>query len=45
MQLGDTILATNSWMGGLLQIIDLLIVMVIWYPFLRSLDRNTQEAL
>jgi len=39
------ILATNSWMGGLLQIIDLLIVMVIWYPFLRSLDRNTQEAL
>ncbi|MEI4283816.1 PTS cellobiose transporter subunit IIC [Tetragenococcus halophilus] len=39
------ILATNSWMGGLLQIIDLLILMVIWYPFLRSLDRNTQEAL
>lgn len=39
------ILATNSWMGGLLQIIDLLIVMVIWYPFLRSLDKNTQEAL
>ena len=39
------ILATNSWMGGLLQIIDLLIVMVIWYPFLRSLDKNTQETV
>ncbi|MGX7417370.1 PTS cellobiose transporter subunit IIC [Carnobacterium gallinarum] len=35
-------LATNSILGGLLQIIDVVIVGFIWYPFLRLLDKNTE---
>lgn len=35
------ILATNSWLGGLLQIADFAIVAVIWLPFLKVLDRET----
>lgn len=34
------ILATNSWLGGALQVLDFIIVGVIWYPFLRILDRQ-----
>lgn len=34
-------LATNSIMGGILQIIDMFIVAIIWYPFLRILDKET----
>jgi PTS system cellobiose-specific IIC component len=34
-------LATNSWLGGLLQAIDFIIVALIWYPFLRAMDRQT----
>ncbi|MBU5365635.1 PTS cellobiose transporter subunit IIC [Enterococcus devriesei] len=34
------ILATNSWLGGALQVIDFIIVGLIWYPFLRVLDRQ-----
>lgn len=34
------ILATNSWLGGALQILDFIIVGLIWYPFLRILDRQ-----
>lgn len=34
------ILATNSWLGGALQILDFIIVGFIWYPFLRILDRQ-----
>lgn len=34
------VLATNSWLGGLLQVIDFLIVGVIWLPFLRALDKQ-----
>lgn len=34
------ILATNSWLGGLLQVVDFLVVGLIWYPFLRILDRQ-----
>ncbi|MGY3704809.1 PTS system, cellobiose-specific IIC component [Vagococcus martis] len=33
-------LATNSVLGGILQLIDLVIVGFIWYPFLRVLDRE-----
>lgn len=33
-------LATNSILGGILQLIDLVIVGFIWYPFLRVLDRE-----
>lgn len=34
------ILATNSWLGGALQVLDFIIVGLIWYPFLRILDRQ-----
>ncbi len=34
------VLATNSWLGGLLQVIDFLIVEMIWLPFLRALDKQ-----
>lgn len=34
------ILATNSWLGGALQVLDFIIVGFIWYPFLRILDRQ-----
>ena len=34
------VLATNSWLGGLLQVIDVVLVGMIWYPFLRILDRQ-----
>lgn len=33
-------LATNSWQGGAIQIIELLVVMVCWFPFIKSLDRT-----
>lgn len=32
-------MATNSVMGGVLQLIDAVIVGMIWYPFLKALDR------
>ena len=34
------VLATNSWLGGLLQVTDFLIVGMIWLPFLRALDKQ-----
>lgn len=34
------VLATNSWLGGLLQVIGFLIVGMIWLPFLRALDKQ-----
>lgn len=37
-------LATNSLMGGLLQLIDMAIIGIIWYPFLRILDRQSLAA-
>lgn len=33
------IMATNSIAGGLLQLVNLMIVFMIWYPFLKSMDR------
>ncbi|MFS1663648.1 PTS cellobiose transporter subunit IIC [Streptococcus sp. zg-JUN1979] len=38
-------LATNSIMGGLLQIADMLLVACIWYPFLLALDRQEDYGL
>ncbi|WP_027108121.1 PTS cellobiose transporter subunit IIC [Lacticigenium naphthae] len=32
-------LATNSLMGGVLQLIDVVIVGIIWFPFLKALDK------
>ncbi|MCA9765975.1 MAG: PTS cellobiose transporter subunit IIC [Carnobacterium sp.] len=33
------IMATNSFMGGVLQIIDMAIIGLIWFPFLKLIDR------
>lgn len=38
-------LATNSVLGGVLQIVDFLIVAIVWYPFLRVLDKQLDSAL
>lgn len=38
------IMATNSIMGGVMQLVNLLIVFAIWFPFLKALDRlNVQK--
>lgn len=34
------ILATNSILGGVLSIIDFIIVGLIWYPFLKIMDKQ-----
>lgn len=39
------ILATNSILGGLLQIIDCLLVGFIWFPFLKLLDKQSIDSL
>ena len=39
------IIATNSLAGGLLQIVDFILVGFIWYPFLRMLDKQEYSAL
>ena len=39
------ILATNSILGGLLQIVDCLIVGLIWFPFLKILDKQQFNSL
>lgn len=39
------ILATNSILGGLLQIIDCLIVGFIWFPFLKILDKQSFDSI
>ncbi|MGL4623363.1 MAG: PTS cellobiose transporter subunit IIC [Culicoidibacterales bacterium] len=37
-------LATNSWQGGVLQLVQMAIVFVIWFPFLKALDlRNYKQ--
>lgn len=38
------ILATNSILGGLLQIVDFIIVGIIWFPFLKMLDKQQTAA-
>ncbi|SHR22852.1 PTS system oligo-beta-mannoside-specific EIIC component [Mycobacteroides abscessus subsp. abscessus] len=38
------IMATNSIAGGLLQLVNMAIVFVIWFPFLKTMDRiNVQK--
>lgn len=34
----------NSWRGAALQIFNLLVVMAIWWPFLKVLDKNYYET-
>ncbi len=36
-------LATNSIMGGVLQLIDMAIIGAIWYPFLKIVDRQNLQ--
>lgn len=36
-------LATNSFMGSLLQIVQMLVIGVIWFPFLRALDKQNLD--
>lgn len=38
-------LATNSILGGVLQLVDMVIVGFIWYPFLRMLDKQPDSVL
>lgn len=33
----------NAWQGGVLQAFNLVVVMVIWWPFLKLLDKNYYE--
>ncbi|MFV0559978.1 MAG: PTS cellobiose transporter subunit IIC [Enterococcus sp.] len=33
-------LATNSWLGGALQVVDFILVGLIWFPFLKVLDKQ-----
>ena len=37
-------LATNSIMGGVIQVINFFIVFIIWLPFLKVLDRQAIQA-
>lgn len=34
----------NAWQGGVLQAVNMLVVMMIWWPFLRILDKNYYET-
>lgn len=38
-------LATNSILGVVLQLVDMVIVGFIWYPFLRMLDKQPDSVL
>lgn len=38
-------IATNSVLGGLLQLVDMVIVGILWYPFLRILDKQEEPTL
>lgn len=33
-------LATNSIMGGVIQLVELAVVFVCWLPFLKSMDKQ-----
>lgn len=39
------ILATNSILGGVLQVVDFLMVFVIWFPFLKMLEKQEPTAI
>lgn len=38
-------MATNSILGGVLQLVDMVIVGFIWHPFLRMLDKQPDSVL
>lgn len=37
-------LATNSWQGGVIQLVELAVVFVCWLPFLKALDRTALQS-
>ncbi|MCR6109826.1 PTS cellobiose transporter subunit IIC [Bacillus sp. A301a_S52] len=37
-------LATSSWQGGVLQGVNIVIVLIIWWPFLRIMDKQFYET-
>lgn len=39
------ILATNSILGGILQLVDIVIVGLIWFPFLKLIDRTNLKEI
>ncbi|CAD5900364.1 oligo-alpha-mannoside phosphotransferase system enzyme IIC [Carnobacterium maltaromaticum] len=39
------ILATNSILGGVLQLVDIAIVGVLWFPFLKLIDRSNLNQM
>lgn len=39
------IMATNSVMGGVLQVIDMALIGVIWFPFLKLIDRTNLHQI
>lgn len=38
-------LATNSVMGGVLQLIDMAIIGLIWFPFLKVVDKANLRSV
>ena len=36
-------LATNSIMGSLLQLVQVVVIGLIWFPFLKMIDRSDQS--
>ncbi|MBP1969233.1 PTS system cellobiose-specific IIC component [Virgibacillus natechei] len=34
----------NAWQGAVLQLVNILVVMAIWWPFLKLLDKNYYES-
>lgn len=36
-------LATNSFMGGVIQLVEFAVVFLCWFPFLKSMDKNMQK--
>ncbi len=36
-------LATNSFMGGLIQLVEFAVVFICWQPFLKTMDRQMQK--
>ncbi|MFB4475600.1 oligo-beta-mannoside permease IIC protein, partial [Oceanobacillus caeni] len=34
----------NAWQGAVLQMFNLIVVVIIWWPFLKLLDKNYYES-
>ena len=38
-------MATNSVMGGVLQLVQMLVIAIVWFPFLKIIDRQSLEEI